>query len=47
MNDKNYHSSPESQDGKNRAKNFWKNVGFIAIALVLATITVVVLNFNR
>ena len=47
MNDKNFQSSPESQDGKSRTKNFWKNVGFIAIALVLAIITVVVLNFNR
>ncbi len=47
MNEKNFQSSPENQDGKNRAKTFWKNVGYIAIALILATLTVVVLNFNR
>lgn len=47
MNDKNFQSLPENQDGKNKAKNFWKHVGFVAIALVLATLTVLVLNFNR
>ncbi len=32
---------------ESKAKSFWKNVGFIAIALVLAVVTVFVLNLNN
>ena len=34
-------------ENKNRAKDFWKNVGFVALALVVAVITVFVLNINK
>ncbi len=46
MNDKNF-QSPETQEGKSKAKIFWKHVGYVVIALALAVVTVVVLNFNR
>ena len=35
-----------TNEPKNKSKKFWKNVGFIGIALVLAIITVFVLNLN-
>ena len=31
---------------ENKTKTFWKNVGFIGIALALAIITLFVLNLN-
>ena len=33
-------------ENKSTAKTFWKNVGFIGIALALAIVTVFVLNIN-
>jgi hypothetical protein len=47
MNDKNITGNPEYRDGKNKAKNFWKHVGYIVIALFLATLTVLVINLNK
>ena len=32
---------------KSKAKIFWKNVGYVALALGLAIITIFVLNLNR
>ena len=40
-------NQPNNDGDKNKAKTFWKHVGFIAIALVLAVVTVIVLNLNR
>ena len=37
----------ETHDSKSKAKAFWKNIGFIAMALFVAVITVFVLNLNR
>ena len=31
---------------ESKAKTFWKNMGFIGIALALAIVTVFMLNFN-
>ena len=36
-----------ANDTKGKSKGFWKNVGFIALALLVAVITVFVLNLNR
>ena len=33
-------------ENKSKAKIFWKNVGFIGIAIALAIVTVFVLNLN-
>ena len=40
---------PKSDNGENKskAKVFWKNVGYVALALGLAVLTVFVLNLNR
>ncbi len=46
MNDKNL-NNPEYREGKSKAKTFWKHVGFVAIALVLAVLTVLVINLNK
>ena len=40
-------NQPNYEGEKNKAKVFWKNVGFVAVALVLAIVTVFVLNLNR
>ena len=37
----------EANETKSKAKIFWKNVGFIALALFVSIITVLVLNLNR
>lgn len=37
----------DSVDTKSSAKVFWKNVGFIALALMVAIITVFVLNIDK
>ena len=37
----------DSVDNKNKAKSFWKNVGLIALALMVAIITVFVLNIDK
>lgn len=37
----------ETNETKNKTKVFWKNVGFVALALFVAVITVFVLNLNR
>lgn len=36
-----------AEENKSSAKSFWKHVGFIALALFMAAVTVVVLNLNR
>ncbi len=36
----------ENVETKSGAKTFWKNVGFIALALLVAVITVFVLNID-
>ena len=33
-------------DNKNKTKEFWTNVGIVAIAVVLAVLTVLVINLN-
>ena len=33
-------------ENKNRTKDFWINVGIVALSLVLSVITVLVLNLN-
>lgn len=35
---------PDTNDRKTRTKNFWKNVGLIAIAAVLAVVTFFVIS---
>ncbi len=40
-------NQPNNEGEKNRAKIFWKHVGIIALALMLAVVTVFVLNLNR
>ena len=38
----------QPNDGENsKAKKFWRHVGIVALALVLAVVTVFVLNLNR
>ncbi len=37
----------QTNEAKGKAKAFWKNVGFIVMALFVAVITVFVLNLNR
>lgn len=37
----------ETVDNKSKSKTFWKNVGFIALALMVAVITVFVLNIDK
>ena len=37
----------ESVENRSKAKAFWKNVGFIALALMVAVITVFVLNIDK
>ena len=34
-------------DNKSKANGFWKNLGFIALALAVAVITVFVLNIDK
>ena len=34
------------EENKSKARSFWKNVGFIGIALALAVVTVFVLHLN-
>jgi hypothetical protein len=46
MVDKNFQQRPDSGE-KNKAKIFWKHVGYIVLAIVLAALTVFVLNLNR
>lgn len=46
MENKNFNGRNESNDGKSKARVFWKNVGYVAIALVLAAVTVFVLNIK-
>ena len=36
----------DNNENKSRAKTFWKHVGFIGVALLLAIVTVFVLNLN-
>jgi hypothetical protein len=40
-------NQPNNDGDKNKVKSVWKNVGLIAIAIVLAVVTVFVLNLNR
>ncbi len=47
MNDKNLSNNPEYREGKSKAKTFWKHVGYLAIALCLALLTVLVINLNK
>ena len=44
--DKNLQTPNENIETKSKATKFWMHVGFIAIALVLAVVTVFVLNLN-
>lgn len=36
-----------NESSTNKTKTIWKHVGLIALALVLAVVTVFVLNLNR
>ncbi|MBQ8427040.1 MAG: hypothetical protein IJX16_04705 [Clostridia bacterium] len=40
-------NQPNNEGEKSKAKIFWMHVGFVAMALVLAVVTVFVLNLNR
>ena len=40
-------SKNETNETKGKAKVFWKHVGFLALALFVAVITVFVLNLNK
>lgn len=40
-------NQPNNEGEKNKAKIFWKNVFYVAIALTLAVVTVFILNLNR
>lgn len=44
--DNNLQVKPEQQDSKSGAKKFWKNVGYIVLAIALAFLTIFVLNLN-
>ena len=37
----------DNVDNKSKSKGFWKNLGFIALALAVAVITVFVLNIDK
>ena len=37
----------QTNETKGKAKAFWKNLGFVLMALFVAVITVFVLNLNR
>ncbi len=45
--DDNFQIKSDTPEVKSKAKTFWRNVGIIALALVLACLTVCVLNLNR
>ncbi len=47
MNDREFRQPNEINDGKSKAKIFFKQVGIIALAIVLAVLTVFVINLNR
>ncbi len=40
-------NQPNNDGEKNKTKTIWKHIGLIALALVLAVVTVFVLNLNR
>lgn len=44
MNDNNFQIKQDAPEAK--TKNFFKNLGFIALAVALAVLTVFVLNLN-
>ena len=37
----------ETNESKSKAKIFWKKLGIFVLALIVAVITVLVLNLNR
>ncbi len=39
--------SNNNNEEKSKAKIFWKNVGLVTVAFVMAVVTVIVLNLNR
>ena len=43
---KNFQSRNQSNEPISKAKSFWMHVGFIALAIALAVVTVFVLNLN-
>lgn len=45
--DNKFQNKTDAVENKSKAKAFWKHVGFIGLALVLAIVTVFVLNLNR
>lgn len=45
MSDRNFQQPSENMENKSKAKVFFKNLGIYAIALALAVLTVLVLNF--
>lgn len=44
--DRNFQNTNENNEVKGKSGGFWKCVGFATIAVVLAVITVFVLNLN-
>jgi hypothetical protein len=40
-------NQPNNDNEKSKAKVFWKHFGFVALALLLAVVTVFVLNLNK
>lgn len=49
MNDKDFEFQPQNgaEEGKTKAKAFWKNVGLVFLSLSLAVLTVLVLNLGK
>ncbi len=45
--DNNFQTRNAKNETQSKAKIFWKNVGYVAIGLGLAVLTVFILNFNR
>ena len=48
MDNRDFEFQPQAnEEGKGKAKAFWKHVGFVVLALGLSVLTVLVLNLNR
>ncbi len=44
--DRNFQNASENNENKGKSKGFWKRVGYAFLAILLAALTVFVLNLN-
>ncbi len=47
MSEMNFQQPNEMNEGKSKAKTFWKTVGIVALAVGLSILTIFVLYLNR